>query len=255
MTASLLGVVGVFFLMLLGAEAGYRAGRRAQEKDPEGAHSGAGVVEAAVFGLLGLLLGFAFGGAISRFEARRALIVTEANAIGTAWLRLDLLPSEEQPAIRELFRRYLEARLSVYEKLPDEAAAREELGRAVRLQDEIWTSAREASPREPGSPAAILLLPALNEMFDVATSRTRAAYAHVPGAIIGLLFTVAVLGAILAGHAMAGGRERKLLHTFLFAGAVSVTLFVILDIEFPRLGFIRLDRADRVLYELRDSLK
>src|SRR5262249_25490248 len=144
-TMLVLGVViGLFVGLMLCVEAGYEIGLRRWRRDPQGAGAGAAAVEVAVFGLLGLLLAFTFGGAASRFEARRALAVDEANNIGTAWLRLDLLPAEDQPALRDLFRRYVDARIAHYEKMPDEAAARVELQKGNALQGEIWTRALAA---------------------------------------------------------------------------------------------------------------
>jgi hypothetical protein len=98
--------VGLFLGMLACLEIGYRIGRRAAPTDPN-AYEGLSAIEAAIFALLGLLLGFAFAGAVSRLDARRQLIVQEANAIGTAYLRLDLLPPSDQPDLRRLFRDYL----------------------------------------------------------------------------------------------------------------------------------------------------
>jgi hypothetical protein len=114
---SLLWSLGLFLGMLICLEIGYRIGSHGVEKHLDLAHEGTGTIEAAVFALLGLLLAFTFGGAMSRLEARRVLIVREANAIGPAYLRLDILPSAEQPGMRQLFRQYLEARMSAYEKL------------------------------------------------------------------------------------------------------------------------------------------
>ena len=82
-----------------------------------------------------------FSGAASRFDTQRQLIVEETNAIGTAYLGLDLLAVEAQPALRENFRRYVDARLEVYRKLPDLAAAKEALAKATTLQGEIWRQA------------------------------------------------------------------------------------------------------------------
>ena len=90
----------------------------------EGARAGLGAVDGAVFALLGLMIAFTFSGAASRLEVRRQLIVQEANAIGTAYLRLDLLPPGAQPGLREDFRQYVDARLAVYSKLPDIEAAK-----------------------------------------------------------------------------------------------------------------------------------
>src|SRR5436190_17123138 len=166
-----LTVLGILLGMLGMQEVGRRIGMRWIARDPEGAKAGSGVIDGAVFGLLGLLIAFTFSGAAARFDARRAMIVEEANSIGTAWLRLDLLPANAQPTLREKFRQYLDARLAAFRKIPDVAAAKTEFVRATTLQTEIWTQAVAACRDSGSQPAAMLLLPALNQMFDVATSR------------------------------------------------------------------------------------
>jgi hypothetical protein len=164
--------LGLFLGMLLLLEIGRRIGVHRMRRDPEGARVGVGAVEGAVFGLLGLLIAFTFSGASSRFDTRRQLIVEETNAIGTAYLRLDLLPAGAQPALRESFRRYVDTRLEIYRKLPDVAAAKEELAKANTLQEEIWRQAVAACRAQGAQPAATMLpLPALNAMIDVPSFR------------------------------------------------------------------------------------
>jgi hypothetical protein len=104
---------GLFLALVACLEIGRRVGVRRAARDGEAARAGAGVVEGAVFALLGLLVAFTFSGAAARFDQRRALIVEEANAIGTAYLRLDLLPAAAREELRESFRRYVDARLAV----------------------------------------------------------------------------------------------------------------------------------------------
>src|SRR5215510_412756 len=99
---------GLFFGMLIFLEVGRRIGLRKIARDPAGADTGLSVIDGAVFTLLGLIVAFTFSGAASRFDVRRQLIVEEANAIGTAYLRVDLLPPDAQPALRDRFRRYLD---------------------------------------------------------------------------------------------------------------------------------------------------
>jgi hypothetical protein len=246
--------VGLFFGMLLLLELGRRLGRRRQGRDEEGARAGLGAVEGAVFALLGLLIAFTFSGAAARFDARRQLIVEEANAIGTAWLRLDLLPTTARSELQDLFRRYLDARLAVYQTLPDLAAARAELSKANALQDEIWTRA-VAAGQQASTPLVVPLVPALNQMFDIATTRTAAVLMHPPAIVFIMLGVLALMSALLAGFAMAGGKSRSWIHVLGFALIMAVTVYVILDLEFPRLGLIRVDAADRVLFELRDRMK
>lgn len=244
---------GLFLAMLLCLEIGRRVGVRRAAREGQAAGAGAGVVDGAVFALLGLLIAFTFSGATSRFDHRRGLIVEEANAIGTAYLRIDLLPAAAQPDMRESFRRYLDARLAAYRAVPDLDAVNAALARATALQQEIWRKAIAAST---GSQAAtMLLLPALNQMIDITTTRAMAAKTHPPYILFGLLFALALLGALLAGHAMAGAKMRDWVHMATFALALAGAVYVILDTEYPRLGLIRVDAFDQVLVELRQSMQ
>jgi hypothetical protein len=242
--------LGLFLGMLLLLEVGRRI---AQKRG--GAPPGAGAVDGAVFALLGLLIAFTFSGAASRFDTRRQLVVQEANAIGTAYLRLDLLPQSAQPVLRESFRRYVDSRLAVYRKLPDVPAAKAELERSTSLQNEIWSQAVAGCRADAPPSAAMLLLPALNEMIDITTVRTVAAQTHTPAIVFAILTALALASSLLAGHNMAGSGTRSWLHMLAFAATMAMTLYVILDLEFPRLGLIRLNTFDNVLVELRKSMK
>lgn len=242
--------------MLLFLEAGRRLGQRRKAKEPAEDHAGFSAVQGAIFGLFGLLVAFTFSGAASRFDSRRQLINEEANAIGTAYLRLDLLPPGSQPGLRELFRQYLDSRLEVYRRMPDVPAAREELARSAAVQRQIWTQAIAASRLPDSHPdAAKLLLPALNAMIDITATRTMASRIHPPGAIFGLLFVLGLGCSLLAGYGMAINRRRNWLHIALFVGVVVVAIFMILDIEYPRRGLIQVTDYDQVLIELRDSMR
>jgi hypothetical protein len=244
---------GLFFGMLGLQELGRRVGARRLARDPD-SRLGGGAVDGAVLGLLGLLVAFAFSGAATRFDARRSLVTEEANAIGTAWLRIDVLPAGAQPRMRDLFRRYLDSRLEAYRLVPDLAAVRKELDRSAVLQQEIWTGAVAGSQSAGTTAAAMLLLPALNQMIDITTTRTMAAEMHPPPVLFAMLAIVAFVCAFLAGYGSANVRPRTLLHSIAFAAVVSVTVYVIIDLEYPRLGLIRVDAVDHVLAELRRSM-
>jgi hypothetical protein len=245
----------LFVGMLALLEVGRRIGRRRLAHDAEGARAGLGVVEGSVFGLLGLLLAFTFSGAASRFDARRPLITQEVNAIGTAWLRIDLLPSEARPTMREGFRRYLDARLDAYRKLPNVAAALQDIARAQGIQREMWALAVEVCRTEAGAPARVLLLPAMNAMFDVAEARVAAARMHPPHVIFAMPGALALAGALLAGYGMAAGRSRSWIHVVGFAATIAVAIYVILNLEYPREGIIRIDHFDQALVDLRASMQ
>ncbi len=248
--------LGLFLGLLLLLEIGRRIGTRRRAQDPDGAVAGTGPIDGAIFALLGLLLAFTFAGAASRFDVRRSLVVEETNAVGTAYLRLDVLPASAQPPMRDLFRRYVDARLETYRKLPDMQAVLAELNRANQLQGELWSQAVAAGRMEGASPTAtMLLLPALNQMIDITTTRTMASKIHPPVVIFIMLFGVALASALLAGYEMAGGKSRNWLHMVGFAAVLAMAVYVILDIEFPRLGFIRVDAFDQALVDLRQSMK
>ena len=252
--AAILVSAALFLGILICLEIGFRAGRRNLSKYREAAHEGIGVMEAAIFGLLGLLLGFSFAGGASRLDTKRQLVVQEANAIGTAYLRLDFLPIDGQPEMRRLFRDYVDARIRVYEKLSDPEVAKQELARAAGLQNEIWSHTIVGSRNDPTQNAARLLVPAINEMIDITTARTVALYTHLPLLIFALLSTVALTSGLLAGYAMAKRGRRSVLHMVVYAAIIAVTLYAVLDLEIPRFGLIRLDAADRALLQLRESM-
>jgi hypothetical protein len=252
---ALLFVFGLFLGMMLLLEVGRRIGIRRRAKDAEGALESFGAVEGSVFALLGLLIAFTFSGAASRFDTRRHLIVEETNAIGTAYLRLDLLPAEAQPPLKDGFRQYLDARLEVYRRLPDMEAAKQELARSTKLQGQIWEQAVAACREANYQPATMLLLPAMNAMIDITTTRTMAAQTHPPTVIFVMLCGMALAASLLAGYGMAGAKSRVWLHKLVFAGTLAIVVYVIVDLEYPRLGLIRVEAFDQTLVELRQSMK
>lgn len=208
-----------------------------------------------MFALLGLLLAFTFANGISHLDQRRELIIHEANAIGTAYLRLDLLPASQQPEMRRRFGEYVDTRLRVYEKLPDLDAADREVAHAAQLQQEIWSDAIAARPVNPTGDVARLLLPALSEMIDVTTSRTVALHIHLPPLIFALSISVALLSGLLAGYGMTKRHARSWLHLFLYALVIALTIYTVVDLDYPRFGLIHLNSVDNALNQLRDSIR
>jgi hypothetical protein len=254
-TQSTLFALGLLGGMILMIELGRRVGAHQRARIADGGAAGVGAVEAAIFALLGLLIAFTFQGASARFDGRRMLIVQEANNIGTAWLRIDLLSSSAQPGMRELFRQYLDSRLATYKKVPDMVAVTAELLRTTRLQNEIWKAAVDDSRKEGGQMIVVGLLPALNQMFDIVTTRTMVVQNHPPAIVFVMLAFLACAAAFLAGHGMSGSKVRSWVHIVGFAGILALTVFVIMDMEYPRLGMIRVDNFDQVLVDLRQSMK
>ena len=235
-------------------EAGRLFGRRTKSDDAS--QTGRTAIGGAVYGLLALLIAFTFSGAATRFDSRRYLIVDEANAIGTAYLRLDLLPAAVQPSLRDLFRRYTDSRIATYRKVPDMAAIQTELDRGIAIQGEIWRQGVAGCQRPENPPATCnLLIPALNSMFDLNTTRTMANKIHPPAIVFVMLLALALITALLTGFDLSRAEKRDWVHVIGFSIILSVTVYVIMDIEYPRLGFFRIDAIDEVMLQLRASMK
>jgi len=247
--------VAMFAGMLICIALGRLIGKRHLAKDPllMSTHTS---VDSAAFALYGLLLAFTFSGAPTRLNTRRELIGQEANAIKTVYLRLDLLHADQQPLMRQLLRDYLDSRLKIFHEFRDLPAAMSEYVKSTQLQYEIWTHAVEATRSTgPHPEAGKLLLPALNDMINITTTRTMAERIHPPPIIFGLLFLVALVCSLLAGYGMAVSKRHSWLHIFAFTMIAVFTVFVILEIEYPRMGVLTVEtRYDQVLVDLRQSM-
>lgn len=251
----LLFSVLLFVGMLILLETGRRLGVRRRPRESEGERSNLGTVEGAVFALFGLLMAFTFSGAASRFNEKRMLIAEEANTIGTAYLRLHLVP-EAEPKLQQLFRRYVESRLETYRRMPNMKAASLEMANSKAIQEEIWAESVMATRVPTSHPAAAwLLLPALNSMIDITTTRSMMLQVHPPRIIYALLFALGLICSLLAGYRMASGHYRSWLHILGFTVITVTIVYVILDVEYPRAGLIRLQSADQVLVDVRESMK
>ena len=245
----------VLFVALLAAQyAGRWIGKRRIRRYAGSEKGGGGVVEGAVFALLGLLIAFTFTGAAGQYDERRDLIAQQVNALGTAWLRLDLLPDLDQAPLRDAFRTYLDLVIA----LPQQAENAERLAQMMdeldRLQAEIWRLAVAAANRDGRPQVATLVLPALNEVFDLTDLRIKSAAMHIHPSVFALLIGLALLAALLAGNGQAQTDPPAVLHMVVFALLLALTLYFILDFEYPRMGLIRLGASDQFLIRLRAGM-
>ena len=248
-------VVGLFIGMLLSLLVGQRWGQRDRSKLTDVARARLTAVEAAIFGLMGLMIAFTFSGAADRYELRRQLTVDEANAIGSSYSRLDLLPVSRQAGLREKYRRYLEARISVYRVMPDIDASNTHAAAAIKLQQEIWAETVAALAESPPH-VTIVVIPALDQMMDITTTRAVAGLTHTPTLIMAMLLLLGLVCSFLAGYAIADSQTSQVgLYLLAFAFMMTATIYVIFDLDYPRFGLIRLDFADQALLDLLAGMK
>lgn len=242
----------LFSAMVLLSFCGERLARR-RNHEPGAKGGKSDVAAGAVFALLGLLLAFSYSGAFNRLDERRNILVREANTIGTAYLRIDLLPTDAQPPLRELFRSYVRARIGYYDS-KDEHEMTEQLKAAGRLQNDIWrrTVAVSDDPQRPST--RLLVMPALNDMIDVTTTHHAAVLTHNELLVMTTLFVVALVAAGLAGYSITGDCVRQRVHSIAFAFVVAFSIYMIFDIDYPRRGLVRLDHINQLLEQLEQSM-
>jgi hypothetical protein len=228
-----------FFAMLMAAgELGFRLGRYAMASPTvKKGKAQVSVIEASLLGVLGLLLGFTMSMAVSRFERRTQLVLDEANAIGTAYLRTQLLPAPSAAEMANLLRQYVDIRVRNpnYSDRGQLAAMRRE---SQVLQTRLWAIAVERAHADSNPLIAVQLVQSLNHVIDLDAARWMAFLDRVPSAVIYVNAMVALFAAILAGYAFGIDGARKIFPMCTLGIVITVVLGVILDLDSSRIGAI-----------------
>jgi hypothetical protein len=242
----LLLAAGPLVFLLLALEAGFRAGwRNRGDPDP---HAGAqvGVIQGAMLGLLGLLLAFSFAAAANRFLERQDLIVQEANAIGTAYLRADLLDEPHRSELRSALKRYTELRIETSARLR-EGASPVSVAEMERLHSQMWAPAVAGVAARPS--AILAVLSPINDVIDLHSTRVAASKKHVPPVVMGLLVVCSLLAIGTIGYGCGLGGRRHPALTVPLALLIGTSLWVTIDLDQPRAGLMRL--SDEALRAIR----
>jgi hypothetical protein len=208
------------------------------------------VIVAATLTLLGLIIGFSFSMSISRYDQRKAFEEEEANAIGTQYLRADLLPAAQGDRVRVLLREYAQQRVVFYTTRDAEALARANM-RTVELQNEMWAAVKTAAAAQP-TPVVALAVAGMNDVINTQGYTQAAWWNRIPPAAWLLLLMIAVACNVLLGYGArtvkAGGALLMVLPI-----VVSISFFLIADIDSPRGGVIRV--APQNLHALLQGLR
>jgi hypothetical protein len=250
--------VGSITLLRLGQYLGLRHRKRSGS---EGI-GGLATVEGAIFGLMGLLLAFTISGALQRFDDRRQLVIQEATAATTAYDRLSLFGGDDGPKLQTSLKEYVRARIDLYRMAHDfllfqraEDFSDQQEKKLVELKNQLWDAAVAACPQPNYRPACALSLPALNSLFEVARQRAGAAEKHPPQIIYFMLFGLGLGCSLLAGFGMAANAGKSWIHMALFAGTLTIALYIVTDMEYPRLGLIRIESFDHFLADAYDQMR
>jgi hypothetical protein len=211
-----------------------------------------GAVQAALLTLVGLVLAFGLAMAVNRYDARRAAVVDESNAIGTAYLRAQLLPEPARSRSLPLFVAYTDTELDLSRSVPGSAAARRAGAQGQAIQRRLWSLAGQAETQEPVASAPRLYVDSLNQMIDMQTTRLSALNNRVPSEIL----LIEVVGAATALGLMAmylAILSRGVVTVVLAAGLLTLLLFVSFDLDRPTRGFITV--PDAPLIGVRASME
>lgn len=235
--------------VLLAYEAGYRIGRWAGPAD-EAFEKQFGVIRGTTLALVGFLVAFGFSGAATRYVDRLDVIVKEANALGTAYLRADALSQPSRDTLKAALRGYAADRLEIL-NAQDPALLRPHLERSGKLHLRMWEIALQGSQGRPE--VMLLVLPALNEVIDLHTTHLSAARRHIPVPILIMLMASCALALGLAGFGNGQGGRRFPILNFVYGAILASALWMMIDLDHARQGTIKASTAP--LIEALASMK
>ena len=236
-------VVGVFLLFgligLVTYEIGYRVGRWWQGRTPDEKEGPTAMLVGSLLALIAFLLAVTMGMASERFDSRRQLVLEEANAIGTVYLRAGYLPQPAADRTRELLREYVPLRIDS----ADRALLEADFTRSDEIQGELWAIVEPLARSLPGSPVLAIYIEALNDMIDLGESRLNAiVYARVPETIVWLLFIGSSLTLGMFGFHAGLTRRRSLVGAVVLVVVLGAVITLVVDIDRPRNGFLEVSQ-------------
>lgn len=237
----------LFASMALCIELGYRIGRRYQRSSDEPSKTQIITIQGSLIGILALLLGFTFSLSLQRFDSRSEAMVDEANAIGTAYLRAQLLPASVREPTLKALAGYLNLRVRAGTLSLDHAYQRQAmLDQASQQQALLWRYALQAAEEAPNPVTSGLFLQALNEMIDAYGRRDAALNRHVPEIVLSLLYTTFLMAGIILGYSAGVAGHRASFATYIMVGLIVLLVFLIIDLDRPRRGLIQVSHKSLV---------
>lgn len=234
----------LFILALAGflftIEISFRLGRRQSHRGDEPMKSHVSALQAAVLGLLALLLGFNFAMAGSRFEARKRLLQEEINSLHITYLSAQLLPPPYQEQFTQILRRYVNTRIRFVHAGVDRVLLDQAIRESSDIEQELWNLTKMMVNENKSGLPKDQFLQSLSDMIEVSANRRSELESYVPEVVIHLLFIVAVAAMGFIGYAAGLTGRRRHVSTGILAVLIALVLTIILDLDHPRTGLIRI---------------
>ncbi len=248
--SSFLIVALLFAAIVVFNELGFRAGRFVQLRTDDEVKALTGSIQASILGLLALLLGFTFSMSMQRYDNRSMALIDEANAIGTAQLRVQLLPEQYQDDARALFDDYVDMRLAIGKLDMTQIEARARYSQHIAaLQNQLWALAIDATNTDPRPVTTGNFVKALNDVIDAQGKRNALLQMQVPEIVLLLLFVVFISSGGMMGFSAGLSGKRMVAPIVLVSLLITLIVFIIIDLDRPKRGFIQVNQA--VMAELR----
>ncbi len=245
--------LGLLFLMLLSHEIAFRRGQMRFRTAHNADESGAKLLDSALSLLMGLFLAFSFSLAAGRYENREDLVVAEANDIGTAYLRCDLMQDEQREPCRQHFREYTDLRIAISQADANTGTLKKLVQQSEQKQTLMWAMHAEAARAAPSTNTS-LGVQAMNAVIDRHGDRVAEYRRHVPAEVTVMLLGLCLIWAMFNGYSQGAANRRNTLGWPAFALLISIVIYIVFDFDRQSAGFIRLD-ASQSLYDLRRTMQ
>jgi len=249
-----LPIVGVFVTFLIVAlitsESGYHLGRWWQNHTPDEKEGPTAMIVGSLLALMGFLLAITMGMASDRFDTRRGLVLSEANSVGTTYLRAGYLPEPASSEIRDLLREYVPLRIV---KTNDLADLRVRMARSVELHAQLWSITEELARTTPESDVLALFIESLNETMDLHETRvTVGVYGRVPETVVFLLLFGSMLTLGMVGYNAGLSLRRSPLSALVLIFVLGAVITLVVDLDRPQDGFLKVNQQP--LIDLKEQI-
>lgn len=232
--------IGLLFGMVLALAWGHWLGRRHQASGDVSVKQWVGIVDGPILAIYGLLLAFSFYGATQRFDERRNLIVKETIALSSAFRETDLLAAEDRPRVQKLLRDYVDTQSDLRNSAIERGKSADLHLHSREVFEKLWAAAVEATSNPRARDASASLLATLDEVARLSAESSTSPYLHPPIVISTVLLLLSLVSAFLLGYQTSTIRRKSWVHLGLFVVFLAVVTYLVIDLEYPRVGAIRI---------------